>query len=110
MRIADADAEASTSPPRSPELNGSVERNNGAWRYGFYATRDLPDDSRYGDGRAFPGAPASRRRAREARNNVDAGVSPALPEAATTDPGQNEKCREAIRRLRAASWRVMSAA
>ena len=56
---ANVDAEASTSPPRSPELNGSVERNNGAWRYEFYATRDLPDDSRYGDGRAFPEAAAT---------------------------------------------------
>ena len=31
-------------PPRSPKLNGSVERNNGAWRYEFYATWDLPDN------------------------------------------------------------------
>ena len=31
-------------PPRSPELNGHVERNNGAWRYEFYATWDLPND------------------------------------------------------------------
>lgn len=31
-------------PPRSPELNGHVERNNGAWRYEFYATWDLPSD------------------------------------------------------------------
>ena len=31
-------------PPRSPKLNGHVERNNGAWRYEFYATWDLPDD------------------------------------------------------------------
>ena len=23
-------------PPRSPQLNGHVERNNGAWRYEFY--------------------------------------------------------------------------
>ena len=30
-------------PPRSPKLNGHVERNNGAWRYEFYATWDLPD-------------------------------------------------------------------
>lgn len=29
-------------PPRSPELNGAVERCNGAWRYEFYACRDLP--------------------------------------------------------------------
>ena len=31
-------------PPRSPKLNGHVERNNGAWRYEFYATWDLPND------------------------------------------------------------------
>ena len=31
-------------PPRSPELNGHVERNDGAWRYEFYATWDLPND------------------------------------------------------------------
>lgn len=30
-------------PPRSPKLNGAVERCNGAWRYEFYATVDLPD-------------------------------------------------------------------
>ena len=41
-------------PPRSPELNGYVERNNGAWRSAFYATWDLPDDNledinRWGD-------------------------------------------------------------
>ena len=30
--------------PRSPELNGHVERNNGAWRYEFYATWDLDTD------------------------------------------------------------------
>ena len=29
-------------PPGSPELNGAVERCNGAWRYEFYACRDLP--------------------------------------------------------------------
>jgi transposase InsO family protein len=29
-------------PPRSPKLNGAVERCNGAWRYEFYATVDLP--------------------------------------------------------------------
>lgn len=29
-------------PPRSPELNGAVERCNGAWRYEFYACHDLP--------------------------------------------------------------------
>ncbi len=32
-------------PPRSPQLNGHVERNNGAWRYEFYASWDLPDDN-----------------------------------------------------------------
>ena len=32
-------------PPRSPELNGHVERNNGAWRYEFYATWDLDTDN-----------------------------------------------------------------
>ena len=31
-------------PPRSPKLNGAVERCNGAWRYEFYAVVDLPDD------------------------------------------------------------------
>ena len=29
-------------PPKSPELNGAVERANGAWRYEFYACYDLP--------------------------------------------------------------------
>jgi transposase InsO family protein len=29
-------------PPRSPKLNGAVERCNGAWRYEFYETYDLP--------------------------------------------------------------------
>ena len=29
-------------PPRSPQMNGPVERCNGAWRYGFYETYDLP--------------------------------------------------------------------
>ena len=29
-------------PPRSPKLNGAVERCNGAWRYEFYACSDLP--------------------------------------------------------------------
>jgi putative transposase len=29
-------------PPRSPKLNGAVERGNGAWRYEFYACVDLP--------------------------------------------------------------------
>jgi putative transposase len=31
-------------PPRSPKLNGAVERCNGAWRYQFYACSDLPLD------------------------------------------------------------------
>lgn len=30
--------------PGSPEPDGHVERNNGAWRYGFHATRDLSND------------------------------------------------------------------
>jgi len=30
-------------PPRSPKLNGAVERCNGAWRYEFYAVVDLPN-------------------------------------------------------------------
>ena len=46
-------------PPRPPELNGHVERNNGAWCSAFYATWDLPNDNledinRWGD--AFAGA------------------------------------------------------
>ena len=28
-------------PPKSPKLNGAVERCNGAWRYEFYAVYDL---------------------------------------------------------------------
>jgi putative transposase len=28
-------------PPKSPELNGAVERTDGAWRYEFYACYDL---------------------------------------------------------------------
>jgi transposase InsO family protein len=31
-------------PPRSPKLNGAVERCNGVWRYEFYACSDLPLD------------------------------------------------------------------
>ena len=31
-------------PPKSPELNGHVERNNGTWRSEFHATWDLPDN------------------------------------------------------------------
>jgi putative transposase len=29
-------------PPKRPQLNGAVERCNGAWRYEFYASYDLP--------------------------------------------------------------------
>ncbi|WP_029032403.1 integrase core domain-containing protein, partial [Salinarimonas rosea] len=29
-------------PPKSPKLNGAVERCNAAWRYEFYAVYDLP--------------------------------------------------------------------
>ena len=29
-------------PPKCPQLNGAVERNQGAWRYEFYACFDLP--------------------------------------------------------------------
>lgn len=29
-------------PPKRPQLNGAVERCNGAWRYAFYAVHDLP--------------------------------------------------------------------
>jgi putative transposase len=29
-------------PPKSPKLNGGVERCNGSWRYEFYETYDLP--------------------------------------------------------------------
>jgi putative transposase len=29
-------------PPKSPQINGAVERCNGAWRYEFYAAYDLP--------------------------------------------------------------------
>lgn len=29
-------------PPKRPQLNGAVERCNGAWRYEFYAVFDLP--------------------------------------------------------------------
>lgn len=31
-------------PPKSPKLNGAVERCNGAWRYEFYETYELPRD------------------------------------------------------------------
>jgi putative transposase len=31
-----------TLPPKSPQLNGAVERCNGAWRYEFYGVYDLP--------------------------------------------------------------------
>jgi transposase InsO family protein len=30
-------------PPKSPQLNGGVERANGSWRYEFYACHDLPN-------------------------------------------------------------------
>lgn len=30
-------------PPRSPKLNGAVERCNGAWCYEFYAATQLPN-------------------------------------------------------------------
>ena len=29
-------------PPKRPQLNGAVERNQGTWRYEFYASFDLP--------------------------------------------------------------------
>jgi putative transposase len=29
-------------PPKRPQLNGAVERNQGAWRYEFYESYDLP--------------------------------------------------------------------
>ena len=29
-------------PPKSPQLNGAVERCNGVWRYEFYGVYDLP--------------------------------------------------------------------
>jgi len=29
-------------PPRSPQMNAGVERCNGAWRYEFYETYELP--------------------------------------------------------------------
>jgi transposase InsO family protein len=29
-------------PPKSPKMNGAVERCNGAWRYEFYSVYDLP--------------------------------------------------------------------
>ena len=31
-------------PPRRPQMNGAVERCNGAWRYEFYETYDLPSN------------------------------------------------------------------
>jgi transposase InsO family protein len=31
-------------PPKSPQMNGAVERCNGAWRYEFYSTYDLPSN------------------------------------------------------------------
>jgi putative transposase len=29
-------------PPKCPQMNGAVERCNGAWRYEFYSVYDLP--------------------------------------------------------------------
>ena len=29
-------------PPKRPQLNGAVERNQGSWRYEFYQSYDLP--------------------------------------------------------------------
>jgi len=29
-------------PPKRPDLDGCVERAQSTWRYGFYATYDLP--------------------------------------------------------------------
>ena len=43
-------------------------------------------DSHYGDGRAFPGAPASRRHLRCCALRAHAGETPALPGAAATGP------------------------
>jgi putative transposase len=31
-------------PPRTPQLNGGVERCNGAWRYEFYACTEMPEN------------------------------------------------------------------
>lgn len=31
-------------PPRSPKLNGRVERLNGTWRYEFYGVSDVPEN------------------------------------------------------------------
>ena len=36
------DLELYVPPPKSPEMNGAVERANGAGPYEFYATYDLP--------------------------------------------------------------------
>ena len=36
------DVELFVLPPKSPKLNGAVERANGSWRYEFYAVYDLP--------------------------------------------------------------------
>jgi putative transposase len=41
---ADAQIPLYVLPPRSPKLNGAVERCNSAWRYEFYACADLPLD------------------------------------------------------------------
>ena len=39
---ADKGLELFVLPPKRPQLNGAVERNQGAWRYEFYACFDLP--------------------------------------------------------------------
>ena len=44
LACADAKIPLYVLPPRSPKLNGAVERCNGAWRYEFYACSDLPLD------------------------------------------------------------------
>ena len=38
----DKDLDLFVLPPKRPQLNGAVERCNGAWRYEFYAVHDLP--------------------------------------------------------------------
>ena len=72
-------------PPRSPELNGGGERNNGAWRYEFYATWDLPHHdqrsrqprprriSSRSDGRRDACRPPPHLICREAVQTVDSG-------------------------------------
>jgi Integrase core domain len=34
-------------PPRSPQMNGAVQRCNGAWRHEFYQTYDVPSGVEY---------------------------------------------------------------